>query len=155
MLLKSSNKFVLVFFLGLLGGCFSGSEKTKVGSSDYYFINLGGYQRFLIDDKDSIVVPPAIIGYIEYDGGFVFVRQITKEFTCDSGTLRTKILDEFEYWDLYRDTKYKLAGPFQKETLKSSIGERDRSKIWWEMLGSKVDALEHGSKFLSSGNDCG
>lgn len=154
MLSKNSIKSVLVLCVVLLSGCLDGSEKTRVGSSDYFFVNLGGYQRFLVNSENLIVVPPTVLDYVKYEGGFIFVRQITEEFTCGSGSLRAAISDEFEYWYLYKDDSYSLSGPFQKEALKSSVGERVGSKGWWEALDSKIDAVENGDAFQPSGNDC-
>ncbi|MEJ2446297.1 MAG: hypothetical protein P8Y42_23125 [Exilibacterium sp.] len=154
MLLKNSYRIALVCFLALLVGCFSGGEKTVVGNTGYYFINLDGYQRFLVNDESEIVISPAIVDFVKQGDSYVFVRQIVKELTCDSGTLRTEITGNFEYWSLYKENEYKLAGPFQEVELQARLVEKYLSKEGWLKLASKLKFIKENKAFFPSGNAC-
>lgn len=150
MLLKSSSKLVLINFLLVIAGCFGGAERTEIGEAGFYFVNLGGYQRFLVNEAEEIVIPPTIVDFVEQQDGYVFIRQVVQEYTC-AGSLRTEITDDFEYWILYKDRENVLLGPLSKISLQSQLNLSHKK---WERLLSDLTAVRKKRGLLPSGNDC-
>lgn len=150
MLLKSSYRLVLIIFLLVVSGCFGGAEKTEIGETGFYFVNLGGYQRFLANGEEEVVVPPTVIGSVKLKNSYVFVRQVVQEYTC-SGSLRAEITGDFEYWILFKQNKYVLAGPLSEVKLHLLL---NLSNERWEKLLSDLAAIKEKKSSLPSGNDC-
>jgi hypothetical protein len=151
MLLKSNYRLFLISFLLAVSGCFSGMEKTEIGITGFYFVNLGGYQRFLVNGEEEIVIPPAVVDYVKQEDGYVFVRQIIQEYTC-AESLRTEITGDFEYWTLYKEDKYMLVGPLSEAKLQLRL---TLSNERWKRFLSDLTAISEKNGLLPSGNDCG
>lgn len=151
MLLKSSSGLVLITFILVISGCFDGADKTEIGETGFYFVNFGGYQRFLANGKEEIVIPPTVIDFVKQQSSYVFVRQVVQEHTC-AGSLNTEITGDFEYWILYKVNKYVLVGPLSEVKLQSRL---TLSNERWERLLSDLTAIREKKGLLPSGNDCG
>ncbi len=150
MLLKNSFRLVLTSVLFVVSGCFGGTEKTEIGGTGFYFVNLGGYQRFLVNREEEIVILPTIVDFIKQKNRYVFIRQVVQEYTC-TRSLMVKITGNFEYWILYKKNNYMLEGPLSEVELQSRLTLPNER---WEKFLSDLTVLKKKKALLPSGNDC-
>ena len=132
-------------------------DQVRLGKTDYYYVELGKYDRFITrkPDLDVIVIPNIVLGYTDFSKGVVVVRQVSNSRDCADGSSTTDVLNEFEIWIIESDSlnihpeplhlwettireKYKVSDVELKK-LKSFVAEKLSASIPYR-VSSKCEA---------------
>jgi hypothetical protein len=153
-MLFHNKVFFLILMFGL-SGCSDDWDRSNIGSTEYRYVNHGGYQQFLSGDDNVIAVLPSILGYFKYENNFFFVRQIVNELRCIDGSSRDEITKSIEYWLLDDSESSNLFSFSSESELVSQLSRKGISAEGIAKVISRIEKIE--SKYLldvSGQNSC-
>lgn len=140
---------LLTFWVFMLIGC-SDHEGVDVFNGDFYYVDMNGYQRVIVNvNTKTIVVPGTVISYFEYDDSTYVIRNKVELYNCVNGNTATEVTRELEYWVINENSVVTYES---KEDFDSYVN----GKIYYYKLMKSVDKsvrifYERDPKYLYAG----
>ena len=142
--------FLLAF--SLMTGCSIEyfESKTKIGSSDYSYVDQGGYQKYLVKkaEQETIEIEPYILGYFDYLNSYYFVRQVVSSVDCVDRGIETEVRSDKEYWLLPKGRDQVLNGPLSMAALLKVLGDSGINSDDISKILEKIRTLEKAHSMI-------